>query len=308
MSDTEDEPEDDFADKTHGDFADKTRGDSALPFSTTSAGIEDVTVAQGLGDTSTTNLAELAGASADAIRPLEGRFALGSKLGKGGMGEVFAARDGTLNREVAVKVLSSGDNVGLARFVREAQVTAQLSHPNVVPVYGLEETSHGNPALTMKLIRGDTFAQYIKQCSSVVGTSDYDQQRHSQIGRIEHFLRVCDAISYSHSRGVIHRDLKPDNLMLGAYGEVYVMDWGIARLLNESEALSEQQSEGEPSVAGFKLETGTADISGLNEEMKTQVGATMGTPIYMPPEQVGGKGVGPHSDQFALGMVPDAYF
>ena len=302
-TDTEGESEDDFANKTKDDFAGKTKGDVELPFSITSDGIKEVTVAEGLGDPSTTNLAELAGASTDAIRPLEGRFALGSKLGKGGMGEVFAARDSMLNREVAVKVLSSGNNVGLARFVREAQVTAQLSHPNVVPVYGLEETSKGNPALTMKLIRGDTFAQYIKQCSSAVGTSDYDHERHGLNGRIEHFLRVCDAISYSHSRGVVHRDLKPDNLMLGAYGEVYVMDWGIARLLDEPEDLSENEPEGEPSAAELELKFGAADISGVNEEMKTRVGAMLGTPIYMPPEQVGGKDVGPKSDQYSLGMV-----
>lgn len=216
MSDSDDDFE------LEGDCADKTQDDSELRTSATAAGIDGVTVTQGLGDSSATNLAELAGAPDDAIRPLEGRFALSSKLGKGGMGDVFAARDSMLNREVAVKVLSSSNNVGLARFVREAQVTAQLSHPNVVPVYGLEENSQGSPALTMKLVRGDTFAQYIKQCASVVGTPDYDHERHSQTGRIENFLRVCDAISYSHSRGVVHRDLKPDNLMLGAYGEVYV--------------------------------------------------------------------------------------
>ena len=307
MSDTEDEFEFD------GDFEDNTQDDSDLPSSLTSADIDGVTVAESLGDATLTNLAELAGAPSDAIRPLDGRFALCSKLGKGGMGEVFAARDSMLNREVAVKVLSREDNVGLARFVREAQVTAQLSHPNVVPVYGLEETGQGNPALTMKLIRGDTFAEYIKQCVSVVSTSDYDHERHGQTGRIENFLRVCDAISYSHSRGVIHRDLKPDNLMLGGYGEVYVMDWGIARLLDEpedepenlskSERHSEDQLEGEPSGAGLDLKFGTADISVVNEEMKTRVGAVMGTPIYMHPEQVGGKGVGPKSDQYALGMV-----
>ncbi|MDC0293989.1 serine/threonine protein kinase [Mariniblastus sp.] len=257
--------------------------------------LEGVTVAQGLGDKSKTNLAELAGASADAIRPLEGRFALVSKLGKGGMGEVFAARDGMLNREVAVKVLSSEAEVGLARFVREAQVTAQLSHPNVIPVYGLEETDQGSPALTMKLIRGITFAEYIKQCSTVLGTPEYDHERHGQTGRIEHFLRVCDAISYSHSRGVIHRDLKPDNLMIGAYGEVYVMDWGIARLLDEP--------EDESAVGGFEVKLGSDDISASSEGMKTQVGSMMGTPKYMSPEQAGGKGVGPKSDQFSLGMV-----
>jgi serine/threonine-protein kinase len=285
--------------ETEGDFeenfADKTRADSKLPFSTTSAGLEGVTVAASVGDTASTNLSELAGASSDAIRPLEGRFALCSKLGRGGMAEVFAARDSMLNREVAVKVLATETNIGLARFVREAQVTAQLAHPNVVPVYGLEETDQGNPALTMKLIRGDTFTEYLKKCSSVVGTPDYDHERHGLNGRIEHFLRVCDAISYSHSRGVVHRDLKPDNLMIGAYGEVYVMDWGIARLLDEQ--------EDESALAEFEVTLGSADKPSDTQEMKTQVGAMMGTPIYMPPEQAHGKNVGPQSDQFALGMV-----
>ena len=250
----------------------------------------------GLGDlTINTDLAEFASASTDAIRPLEERFALGSKLGQGGMGEVFAAHDSTLNREVAVKVLSG--KRGVSRFVREAQVTAQLSHPNVVPVYGLEATDNGNPALTMKLVRGDTFAEYIAQCSSALDTSNYDHERHGQSARIENFLRVCDAISYSHSRGVIHRDLKPENLMLGAYGEVYVMDWGIARLLDEPEEANEKSEE-----ETFK-NIDSADITASSSDMKTRVGAILGTPKYMAPEQLFGIDVGPKSDQFALGMV-----
>ena len=272
-----------------------TEDEFEIPYATTPDKLDGVTLSESLGDAENMNLAELAGAPADAIRPLEGRFALVSKLGKGGMGEVFAAQDGMLNREVAVKVLSTDAKIGLARFVREAQVTAQLSHPNVIPVYGLEETDEGNPALTMKLIHGNTFAEYIKQCSSATGTSDYDHERHGQNGRIENFLRVCDAISYSHSRGVIHRDLKPDNLMIGTYGEVYVMDWGIARLLGEPNE--------ESSAADLEARLGSTDISAGSEEMKTRVGAVLGTPVYMSPEQAAGESVGPKSDQFSLGMV-----
>ena len=257
--------------------------------------LQAVTVRQALGDTSNMNLAELAGVPTDAIRALERRFALASKLGKGGMAEVFTARDSLLNREVAVKVLSSEDDAGLARFVREAQVTAQLSHPNVVPVYGLEETDKGVPALTMKLIQGDTFSEYIEQCSSVSGTPQYDHKRHGLNGRIEHFLRVCNAISYSHSRGVIHRDLKPDNFMIGTYGEVYVMDWGIARLLDEPDI--------ESSVGQSDQKLGSREISAGSESMRTQAGAILGTPLYMSPEQGMGKGAGPKSDQYSLGMV-----
>ena len=260
------------------------------------AEVQAVTVTAGLVGSSNTNLTELAGVSSDAIRPLEGRFALSSKLGKGGMAEVFAARDSMLNREVAVKVLQEHKiKVGLARFVREAQVTAQLSHPNVVPVYGLEETDQGNPALTMKLIHGDTFAEYIRQCSAASGTSDYDHEWHGLNKRIEHFMRVCDAISYSHNRGVIHRDLKPGNFMIGAYGEVYVMDWGIARLLEEN--------EDESTVAGVDVKLGAADMQSGSDALKTQVGVILGTPIYMSPEQGLGENVGPKSDQFSLGMV-----
>ena len=149
----------------------------------------------------------------------------------------------------------------------------------------------------MKLIRGDTFAQYIAQCSSVMGTPNYDHERHSQVGRIENFLRVCDAISYSHSRGVIHRDLKPDNLMIGTYGEVYVMDWGISRLLDDPEEASEK------SLDDAFEKVGSGDITASNDGLKTRVGAILGTPRYMPPEQVFGIDVGPKSDQFALGMV-----
>ena len=269
-------------------FGEATDSDGHPSLSCT-LGPKDVTVK--------TDLVELVGASTEAIQLPEGRFDLGSKLGQGGMGVVFSARDSTLNREVAVKVLSGKEWAGLTRFVREAQVTAQLSHPNVVPVYGLEKTDNGSPALSMKLIRGDTFAEYIAECSSAMGTPNYDHERHSQVGRIENFLRVCDAISYSHSRGVIHRDLKPDNLMIGAYGEVYVMDWGIARLLNEPVEASEE-------ALGESFEkVGSGDITTNDRGMKTRVGAILGTPRYMPPEQLFGKDVGPKSDQFALGMV-----
>jgi serine/threonine-protein kinase len=285
------EPED----ESKKDFAKNIHGDCDLSRVTTSVGLGGEIEGLGLGDALNKNLAELAGASADAIRLLEGRFSVCSELGSGGMGEVFTANDTVLNREIAVKVLPNKSSAGLARFVREAQITAQLSHPNVVPVYGLEETDQGNAALTMKLIRGDTFAEYIKQCEAAMGTRDYDHKRHGQSGRIEHFLRVCDAISYSHSRGVVHRDLKPENLMLGDYGEVYVMDWGIARLLGESEDGA--------SFAQSEASSGSENISVDYKKAKTRVGAIMGTPRYMPPEQMGSDDVGPKSDQFALGMV-----
>jgi serine/threonine-protein kinase len=229
--------------------------------------------------------------------PLDGRFALGSRLGKGGMGEVFSARDELLNRRVAVKVLdgklASHQSV-LARFLREAQVTAQLSHPNVVPVHGLEVTSEGRPALSMKLIHGETFRDYAERCRAAMGTTAWDEERHGLATRLEHFLKVCDAMAYSHNRGVLHRDLKPHNVMLGPFHEVYVMDWGLARLIGEE--------GGEPApVEEGPVATSFAEFA----EMETQYGEVMGSPMYLSPEQARGENASltPASDQYSLGLM-----
>jgi len=219
------------------------------------------------------------------------RFALGARIGKGGMGEVFAAQDERLNRELAIKVLGGGvaERSELAqRFIREAQITAQLSHPNVIPVFSLEQTDEYLPALTMKLVRGGTFQDYVAECASAEGTPNYQPQRHSLATRVEHFLKVCDAMAYSHSRGVIHRDIKPENLMLGSFGEVYVMDWGLARIQGTAD-----------------LPPTTTDLLDEGAAHETQHGMTLGTMRYMSPEQLEGDRdlVGPASDQFALGMT-----
>ena len=223
------------------------------------------------------------------------RFALGARLGKGGMGEVFLGHDGRLNRELAVKVLGAGDTASFrARFLREAQITAQLSHPNVVPVYGLERGEEGQPALAMKLIRGTTFGEYIEECAAADPRAPL-ADTHSLAARIEHFLKVCDAIAYSHDRGVIHRDLKPANLMLGPFGEVYVVDWGIARVV--SEGTGDGADDG---TAVVEPEPSDAAVGTL-----TKHGDMLGTPAYCPPEQAQGllDEMGPAADQFALGMV-----
>ena len=142
-----------------------------------------------------------------------------------------------------------------------------MTHPNVVPIFSLEEGRTGAPALAMKLIKGVTFNEYIQECVAAEGTDQFDSSRHELPTRIEHFTKVCDALHYAHDRGVIHRDLKPDNLMLGPFGEVYVMDWGIARVLDEEE---------------ISAPRGTADSAEVMEV--TQVGDIIGTTGYMAPE------------------------
>ena len=224
--------------------------------------------------------------------PFRSRFPLGGSIGKGGMAEVFLGRDRVLNRVVAVKVLQGQerDPARLRRFLREAQITAQLAHPNVVPVYGMENNGLGAPAFVMKCVEGETFKDYIERCRKAHGSSAFRVEEHGQAVRLEHFLKVCDAIAFAHAHGVIHRDIKPTNLMLGRYGEVYVMDWGIARVIGEAAALAEE-------VSASKQVT---DTSGL----VTTAAGFIGTPMYMPPEQAGGAtDLDPSADQFALGMV-----
>ena len=231
-----------------------------------------------------------------SLPQLERDVQLLNRLGRGGMGEVYLAKDKHLNREFAIKVLTDqcqAQDHNRVRFLREAQVTAQLSHPNIIPVYSLEKTDLARPALTMKLVRGGTFQDYIAECRSRIKTSQLDPTTYGVGVRIEHFLKVCDAIAYSHDCGVIHRDIKPANLMLGAFHEVYVMDWGMARLVDEQ---PEASGVGEDKIVKTDLED--EDIA------QTLAGTLVGTPMYFAPEQVQSPGE-PRlsSDQYALGLV-----
>jgi len=219
------------------------------------------------------------------------RYVVVGTAGKGGMGTVRVARDVALLRKVALKELGSvaaGQASSRARFVREVQVTAQLDHPNIVPVYGLEVASDGQPAYAMKLVEGQTFAQLIADTRAFYDRDETPDEAHSLATRLDHFLKACDALAYAHDKGVIHRDLKPANLMLGAHREVYVMDWGLCRVRARPDAASL------PDAALATSNTG-----------ETQQGAIMGTPQYMSPEQAQGRQseLGAPSDQCALGLV-----
>ena len=222
---------------------------------------------------------------------LTGEYHFEGMVGEGAMGQVLEARDLDLQRLVAYKQMSEeiASQPALAsKFYGEAQITAQLDHPNVVPVYALEQTKDGMLAYTMKLIDGRTIEDLIDECREAYQGSKNptltDQQ--SLEGRLEMFMRVCEAMHYAHSRGVIHRDLKPENVMIGAYGEVYVMDWGIAKVLKNADIPEDKRIH-------------------LMVEPEDEGDLVIGTPQYLSPEQAYGLNdeLDHLSDQYSMGLI-----
>jgi serine/threonine-protein kinase len=219
------------------------------------------------------------------------RYGAGKLLGRGGMGEVRLYRDARIGREVAIKTLRSqvGEGtIGWQRFVREARVQGQLEHPAIVPVYDLGTEEGGGVYFSMRRVRGQSLRDVLQRLrqgeAEAVG-------RWSRRKLLTSFVQVCLAVSYAHSRGVIHRDLKPANIMLGEFGEVQVIDWGLARVLGEA-----------PASDALALSFRPLDSDG---DDLTINGAVMGTPAYMPPEQFLGDlaAIGPGTDVYALGMT-----
>jgi serine/threonine-protein kinase len=220
-------------------------------------------------------------------RALAMRYAIADKLGEGGMGVVHACRDRRIGRDVALKMMR-GEHAAradlVARFLREACVQGQLEHPAIVPVYDLGRDLDGNAYFTMKRLRGATFEEVF------AALREGDENSARQFSRrklLTAFASVCQALHFAHARGVIHRDLKPGNVMLGDFGEVYVLDWGLAKLLTAPELTVPSDAVGGPLAPGGK----------------SLHGATMGTPGYMSPEQVRGDAVDARSDVYALGAL-----
>jgi serine/threonine-protein kinase len=223
------------------------------------------------------------------------RFRVLRPHARGGLGEVFVARDEELHREVALKQIQArrDDAPSRARFLLEAEVTGGLEHPGVVPVYGLGSHADGRPFYAMRLVKGDSLKDAIRAFHAADGPGrDPGGRRLALRGLLGRFVAVCNAVAYAHSRGVLHRDLKPGNVMLGPYGETLVVDWGLAKVVGRS-AGSDGASEG-------TLRPASAEGSA-----PTQVGAAVGTPAYMSPEQAAGKieELGPASDVYSLGAT-----
>ncbi|MCA8923485.1 MAG: serine/threonine protein kinase [Planctomycetes bacterium] len=205
------------------------------------------------------------------LRPADARYDVGAEVGCGGMGKVLRADDTLLRRPVALKLLSApGDPEARARFLREAQLTSQLDHAAVLPVYDLGRDTEGNLFFSMKLVsQHETLNDVIERLRA--GDPEA-HQTYSFQRRVQLVQRVCEALHYAHQRGVVHRDIKPANVVLSRYGEVFLADWGIAKLTGEGPA--PQAPEGPPRLAPEY------------QAFETEEGALVGTVAYMAPEQL----------------------
>jgi serine/threonine-protein kinase len=226
------------------------------------------------------------------------RYDLAGQIGRGGMGAVFRARDARLERDVALKVLLEEHQARTElrdRFVEEARIAGQLQHPGIAPVYDVGELGDRRPYFTMRLVEGKTLAALLAARSS---------PQDDLAGFVRIFQQVCQTMAYAHARRIVHRDLKPGNVMVGAFGEVQVMDWGLAKVVTP---------EGEESPAAEESKGILGLLSGVDEHANafwssaqgTRSGRMVGTPAYMAPEQACGAHVlvDERSDVFGLGAI-----
>lgn len=223
-----------------------------------------------------------------------GRYLLKDEHARGAIGRIVLARDRHLGREIAVKeLLTPGSRISgaqatpgrltseaRARFLREARITGQLEHPSIVPVYELGQRDDGTIFYTMRLVRGKSLADLLRECKTLF----------DRLQLLPHFIDVCHAMAYAHSKGVIHRDLKPHNVVVGEFGETIVLDWGLAKMRGGADL-------GGPS-------TDSTDLDGVCAD-GTVPGRPMGTPSYMSPEQAEGRldEVDEKSDVWGLGAM-----
>ena len=234
------------------------------------------------------------------------RYSVTSELAKGGMGVIYTAYDSQMRRDVVLKCLQlkhRNNFQAVQRFYNEAHITGNLQHPGIAPVYELGELEDGRPFYCMKLVEGETLAQFLSDRGSPV-------ERKTQ--SLNFFLQICQTMAFAHERGVIHRDLKPSNIMVGKHGQTQIMDWGVAKSL-----VAEDVSTGVPEINATQLSRADGTLhfeSGITEgdhsehsdqSDLTRHGQIIGTPGYMPPEQALGRNelVGKQSDVYALGVM-----
>ena len=224
----------------------------------------------------------------EMVGSMKDRFKIERSLAKGGLGEIFVAKDLELNRQVALKTIQRTNQDARSRFILEAEITGQLEHPSIVPVYGMGVDAEQRPYYAMRLVDGRTLLE-------VIAEYHQESQRHRKDTvafrkLLTHFVDVCQAIAYAHSRGVLHRDIKPSNVVLGQFGETLVLDWGLAKI---------QQSAGTAEANQSVASVSTTHSS------ETQLGVAMGTPAYMSPEQAAGEmdDLDERTDVYGLGAT-----
>ncbi|MCO6457536.1 MAG: serine/threonine protein kinase [Pirellulaceae bacterium] len=263
------------------------------------AALEDTQVRQSLAEWSTDSGEPMV---ATLVHPLEAsaRYVRSRVHAQGGLGRVWVARDRHLGRDVALKELlpqRAGSAELSARFVAEARITGQLQHPGIVPVYDLVAADEGERTAyyTMRFVGGRTLSEAIRSYHQQAQASGRDRLQLRDLLGV--FVSVCNAVAYAHARGVTHRDLKGSNVVLGDFGEVIVLDWGLAKARGEADTASGETE----SAAGGQPRVQLADV-GADQ---TQRGRVLGTPGYMSPEQAQGRHdqVGPASDIYSLGAV-----
>ncbi|MBS0265958.1 MAG: protein kinase [Planctomycetes bacterium] len=220
------------------------------------------------------------------------RFRLLRPHAKGGLGAVFVALDDELHREVALKQIldqHADDPASRQRFVLEAEITGGLEHPGIVPVYGLGAYRDGRPFYAMRFIRGESLKEAIAAFHADNRLVNHPGERSLALRNLlRRFVDVCNAMEYAHSRGILHRDLKPSNIIVGRHGETLVVDWGLAKVIGQSDSTSGERTMRPASASGSS---------------ETLPGAAMGTPAFMSPEQARGdiEHLGPASDIYSLG-------